>query len=37
MVSVESLMPNLIKRKMKLSQKDPTTGVIVRSRIVTQL
>ena len=37
LVSVESLMPNLIKRKMKLSQKDPATGVIVRSRIVTQL
>jgi protein tyrosine phosphatase len=37
LVSVESLMPNLIKRKMKLTHKDPTNGTILKTRFVTQL
>ena len=36
LVSVESLMPNLIKRRLQLTQKD-ADGVIIDSRIVTQL
>ena len=34
LVSVESLMPNLIKRRLQLTQKD-ANGQIVNSRIVT--
>ena len=34
LVSVESLMPNLIKRRLQLAQKD-STGQIVSQRIVT--
>ena len=34
LVSVESLMPNLIKRRLQLTQKD-TNGVVVNRRIVT--
>lgn len=36
LVSVESLMPNLIKRRLQLTRKD-ANGQIVDSRIVTQL
>ena len=35
LVSVESLMPNLIKRRLQLTRKDATNGQIVDSRIVT--
>ena len=34
LVSVESLMPNLIKRRLQLTQKD-ANGVVVNRRIVT--
>ena len=36
LVSVESLMPNLIKRRLQLTQKDDD-GSVVHTRIVTQL
>ena len=37
LVSVEQIMPNLIKRKMRLTQKDLQNGQVLNSRFVTQL